>query len=252
MKAVFRLKGLKAEWWNPFTGNVTPASVESQSEADTTVRLDIEPYGSRVLVFTKRTLQRPQGRDSLTAPPAMYFSTGWQVSFGSNGQREQLDNLRSWTDDEKTRYFSGAATYEKTVAVPDNLVQEGLAVRIDFGEGRAVEVEVPRPPAAQAMRAALEGPIREAAVVYINDRRAGSVWSPPYSIDVTAFLRRGENKIRIAVANTAVNYMAGHALPDYRLLNLRYGERFQVQDLQKIRPVPSGLLGPIRLIANRN
>src|SRR5437867_11879046 len=82
--------------------------------------------------------------------------------------------------------------------------------------------------------------------------RGGAVWRPPYSLDVTALLRPGENKIRIDVANTAVNYMAGHALPDYRLLNLRYGERFQVQDLQKIRPVPSGLVGPVRLVANPN
>ena len=65
---------------------------------------------------------------------------------------------------------------------------------------------------------------------------------------MTSFLRRGQNRMRIEVANTAMNFLAGHALPDYRLLNLRYGERFQVQDLQKIRPLPSGLLGPVRLI----
>ena len=98
------------------------------------------------------------------------------------------------------------------------------------------------------MRATLEAPVRDAAIVYINGRRAGSIWHPPYSMDVTSFLRRGQNEIRIEVANTAVNYMAGHALPDYRLLNLRYGERFQDQDLQRIRPLPSGLLGPVRLI----
>jgi len=49
-----------------------------------------------------------------------------------------------------------------------------------------------------------------------------------------------------------MNYMAGHSLPDYRLLNLRYGERFQPQDLDKIEPLPSGLLGPVRLIAQPN
>src|SRR5262249_15998714 len=146
----------------------------------------------------------------------------------------------------------GVATYEKTVVVPDNLVRNGLTVRLDFGAGRPVEVEAPRPPSANAMRAALEGPIREAAVVYVNDRRAGSVWRPPYSIDGTEFLHAGTNKLGIMVANTAINYMAGHALPDYRLLNLRYGERFQVQDLQKIKPVPSGVVGPVRLVASRN
>jgi hypothetical protein len=31
------------------------------------------------------------------------------------------------------------------------------------------------------------------------------------------------------------------------LLNLRYGERFQAQDMDKVQPIPAGLLGPIRL-----
>ena len=99
------------------------------------------------------------------------------------------------------------------------------------------------------MRALLDGPVREAAVVTVNGRLAGSVWCPPYSIDVADFLRVGENKLRIVVGNTAINHMAGHALPDYRLLNLRYGERFQPQDMDKVQPVPSGLLGGIRLVS---
>jgi hypothetical protein len=86
--------------------------------------------------------------------------------------------------------------------------------------------------------------------VYINDQRAGAVWCPPYALDVTKFLRPGANKIKIEVGNTAINYMAGHSLPDYRLLNLRYGERFQPQDMDKIQALPSGLLGPVRLIAS--
>jgi len=43
--------------------------------------------------------------------------------------------------------------------------------------------------------------------------------------------------------------MAGHALPDYKLLNLRYGERFQPQDMDKVQPIPSGLIGRVTLIA---
>jgi len=48
-----------------------------------------------------------------------------------------------------------------------------------------------------------------------------------------------------------LNYMAGHALPDYRLLNLRYGVRFEAQDMDKVQPIPAGLLGPIRLLVMR-
>jgi hypothetical protein len=32
------------------------------------------------------------------------------------------------------------------------------------------------------------------------------------------------------------------------LLNLRYGVRFEAQDMDKVQAVPAGLLGPIRLV----
>jgi hypothetical protein len=51
------------------------------------------------------------------------------------------------------------------------------------------------------------------------------------------------------VGNLAINELAGTSLPDYRLLNRRYGERFSPQDMENLQPLPSGLLGTIRLIA---
>jgi hypothetical protein len=41
-----------------------------------------------------------------------------------------------------------------------------------------------------------------------------------------------------------MNAMSGMALPDYRLLNLRYGLRFEPQDMDRIAAQPSGLLTP--------
>jgi hypothetical protein len=97
------------------------------------------------------------------------------------------------------------------------------------------------------MRAWFEAPIRDAALITINGQRAGALWCPPYHIDVTALVRPSTNALSIRVGNTAMNHMAGRALPDYRLLNLRYGERFQPQGMDLIRPLPSGLLGPVSL-----
>jgi hypothetical protein len=243
LKATFRVAGMKPEWWNPFDGSVRPAVVEAQTSGGTTVAMDLEPYGSRVVVFSKRALS-PQAAGSSTPGAAIDLSTGWQVSFGAAGNPRQMQNLSSWTEDEATRYFSGVATYEKDVDVSPNLVGSGRSLKLDFGEGAPIPVQNLR----NGMQTWYEGPVRESAVVYINDKRAGAVWCPPYSLDVTGMLRPGQNKIRIMVANTAMNYMAGHSLPDYRLLNLRYGERFQAQDMDKIKPLPSGLLGPIRLV----
>jgi hypothetical protein len=156
-----------------------------------------------------------------------------------------MDKLSSWTEDDATKYFSGSAIYEKEIVLREDMVNRLTTVKLDFGEGQAL----PFQPSRSGMQTWFDAPIREAAVVYINDQRAGSIWCPPYSIDVTAFLRLGENRIRIVVANTAMNYMAGHSLPDYRVLSLRFGERFQAQDMDKVQVLPSGLLGPIRLTA---
>jgi hypothetical protein len=248
-RAAFRVEGLEPEWWDPMTGSVQPATVVERNANAVTMALDLEPYASRVLVFSRRTRQLQSGPSAGGAPPQeISLINDWQLSF-AGGAAVKLDSLRSWTDDERTRFFSGVATYEKTFTLPDNFPSTGVRLRLDFGEGKVVAA----PPAnvrVPGMRALLEGPVREAAVVTINGRRVGAVWCPPYSLDVTEFVKRGENQLRIEVGNTAINYMAGHALPDYRLLNLRYGERFQPQDMDKVQPVPSGLLGNIRLIAS--
>ena len=97
------------------------------------------------------------------------------------------------------------------------------------------------------MRALLESPVRESAVVFVNGQRAGTVWHPPYQLDLTRLLHAGSNHLRIVVANTAINEIAGRSLPNYRLLNLRYGERFMPQGFEHIAPLPSGLLGPVQL-----
>jgi len=98
------------------------------------------------------------------------------------------------------------------------------------------------------MWAYLDAPVRDAAEVYVNGSLAGVVWHPPYRIDVTAQLRAGSNEVRIVVGNTAINGLAGHPLPDYRLLWDRYGKLFEPQGMQDLHPLPSGILGPVTLI----
>jgi hypothetical protein len=99
------------------------------------------------------------------------------------------------------------------------------------------------------MRAWIESPVREAAVVYVNGQCAGSVWHPPYRIDVTHFLRPGDDNLEVIVANLAINELAGSPPPDYSTLNRKYGNRFEPQDMGDLQPLASGLVGPVRLIA---
>lgn len=235
--ARFGSKRAAAAWLDPDSGKLTRAS--------TTPELDLAPYESRVLVFTDAPLAGAAEAPPRNAPTVLAdLSQDWTVSFP--GARPQaMKTLRSWTDDVSTRYFSGEAVYAKEVAL-DAARLQGRRVVLDFGPGTPLAT-TPKVPA--GMRAMLDSPVREAAQVFVNGKAAGAVWRPPYSVDVTPYLSAGSNCIEVRVANLGLNARAGQALPDYRLLNVRYGERFKPQDTELVKPTPSGMLGPVRLMA---
>jgi hypothetical protein len=234
-RAEFRVTGRRSQWWDAFTGKTAGAG-------DQSVELDLAPYESRVLVFSnERLAQRPATRQA--AP--IDISSGWTVTFPGS-QPVSMDKLHSWTDEPDHKYFSGLAAYEKTINVDRTLLAPGREVYLNFGEGTPVTTVERR--SGNGMRAMLEGPVREAAMVYVNGKLVGSVWKPPYEIQVGDLLRPGQNSLRIMVANLAINGLAKGPPVNYQALNARFGERFQPQDMANLQPLPSGLLGPIRLI----
>jgi hypothetical protein len=235
--AQFRVEGLDASVWDPLTGKETWMGGK---------RLDLmlAPYESRVVVFSKVRGDEPQ----LTAAPRpgpIDLSAGWKVTFAGESQPVTMDAGHSWTEDNTRKHFSGQATYERTVTyrAADIARQQ---IYLTFGEGTPVATQERR--SGSGMRAMYEGPVREAAVVFVNGKRAGSVWCAPYQVDVSGLMQDGENAIRVVVANTAVNLLAKGPLPDYTALNAKYGKRFDAQDMGSVQPVPSGLLGPVKLV----
>jgi len=253
----FRTSGPRAEIWDAMNGQAVAADVRKQAPDATTIALNFEPYQSRVVVFTS---QRPgvtasnsgsesfPGRQhSSVAVPApnitLDLSSGWQITFADHSH-VIADRLNSWTESNATRFFSGVATYDRSLDLPADSLNAVNSATLDFGEGTALDVQVMR----NGMQTWFDPPIREAAVIYVNGQKAGSLWCPPYKLDIRSLLRSGRNDIRILVGNTALNYMSGRSLPDYKLLNLRYGERFQAQDMDKVRPIPSGIIGTPKLI----
>jgi len=232
-QATFRVTGLEPAWWDPFSASVTKASG---------VNVDLAPYESRVLVFSKDHVADSPAHSSPAS--TVDLSTGWKVTFSRSPEPATMRELRSWTEDERTRFFSGLATYEKTVTLSGPIVHP---LYLNFGEGTPVDATSERR-SGNGMRALLESPVREAAAVFVNGKPAGAVWHPPYEVEVGGLLHPGENSIRVIVANLAINAMAQGPLPDYKLLKARYGDRFQPQDLVNLQPLPSGMLGPVRLV----
>jgi len=242
--ARFRTSQNGAEWWDHVHGTTTGLAVIARDGARS-VPLHLEPYESGFVVFSNESLETvplaDAGDNRLSAAPIPVTLT--RMAYGDEAW--QPVRLGPWSDDVSRRYFSGVVHYEGTVTVPPGAGSARAA--LGFGKG----VPVAETPLRNGMRAWLDSPVREAAVVSVNDRRAGSVWCSPYEISLDGLLHDGVNTIRIDVANLAVNAMAGRPLPDYRQLNKRYGIRFEAQDMDQIRAEPSGLAGPIHVAISR-
>jgi len=241
--ATFRVKGKNPEWWDLFSGEATVAQVLHGPANGSRVPIDLEPYGSRLLVFSNR--EAPEG----TIPLELRYrlsqdiSRDWTVTFEGTGKTMVMDFLRPWNEIEGMQFFSGRAAYERKVYVPNSFLRQGMQADLNLGEPTTIPAQK-----AAHFQTWLDGPVREAAEVFVNGRRAGAIWHPPYELDIAPFLHAGLNELRILVGNTAVNEMAGSPLPNRTELTARYGERFQDQGNDLIRAIPSGLMGPVQLI----
>ena len=75
--ATLRIEKKSPQWWDPFTGKVTDAGRVSSSRGGSVLPLDLEPYGSRFLVFTDL------GRTSKAiAPPTPQLPEPFDLSQG--------------------------------------------------------------------------------------------------------------------------------------------------------------------------
>ena len=236
--ANFRQHGNYAESWDPFTGQISRLKNASD------VELPFQPYESRLIFFTNADERLPPWSPPQTdSGTSIDLSLRWKVTFNASKQAIHMSRLHSWSDEEKFKYYSGEVTYEKTFELP--VLGPGSRAVLDFGEGMPVPIPDPLP--TFNMRAYLESPVREAADVYANGQHVGVVWHPPYSIDLKPFLKPGQNDLRIVVGNTAINQLAGQSLPDYRLLNDRYGQRFVPQGMDHLQSLPSGIVSGLCL-----
>ncbi len=242
--------------WNPETGFPAP-NPTLVSNTDTFIEL--APYESAVYVFNSNPTPWTTAHGEMEE--VVDLSSNWKVTFTSTNKSAIEPTLTDWIADPATKNYSGEAVYTRdfSLAVLPNDSAEPIFLKIEGGNPTAPQ---PLPPpdrpvgirnplvtgTGPGMRAWYDPPVREAAIVYINGQRAGSLWHPPYRLDVTHLLKPGQNHIEIRVYNTAINAWAALPPHDYKSLIEKFGDRFQMQDLDKVQPVPSGLLGQIHLL----
>lgn len=219
------------------------------------VPVELAPYESRIFAFADRPGAGITRAAALAAPSTIQgtatpldISTGWTIRFAGSSASTPLDSLHSWTDLPGHQFFSGEAIYSRSFSL-NKTADAGGRVVLDFGDGTPIVDD--RRAGAGGMHALLDPPIREAAVIFVNGSRAGSLWHPPYRVEISRLVHAGENQIEVHVYNTAINEMAGHPRRDYSALYAAYGKRFEPQDMEHLKPIPSGLFGPVRIVQER-
>jgi hypothetical protein len=264
--ASFRVAGRAPELWNPVTGDRTWAAACTAEGGRTTVPLEFPPYGSWFVVF-----RSPGPKPSPTAeinasvietlselggPWSVHFPVGMSAAerdesemLKSSSREVVLDSLRSWTehDEPGIKYYSGAATYQRNFDLPAGIQSQGSGIGNGKWEMGSQESGIPDHPSSSRLWLDL-GEVRELAEVWLNGRSLGIVWAPPFRVDITDVVKPTGNLLQVEV----VNFWPNRIIGDQFLPPEKRFTRTNVRKLTKETPLmPSGLLGPVRLLSDR-
>src|SRR5262249_49923853 len=136
-----------------------------------------------------------------------------------------FDNLTAWNEnpDQGIKYFSGTATYTKSIDVPASWLGDAH-VWIDLGK------------------------VRNLAEVFVNGKSLGILWKQPFRLDVTSALKPGANSLEVKVTNGWANRIIGD-----RQANVTKTYTFTSPKFYKASSTlwESGLLGPVQVVQTR-
>ncbi|MDO5571212.1 MAG: glycosyl hydrolase [Bacteroidales bacterium] len=219
----FRVKGLKPQLWDATTGSIRELPSYSETETGTIVPMKLASLESAFIVFNEKSSSSSKIDVNMNYPqPKVIASiTDWEVKLDENkrGPKESLkmtepqDLSKSEIDDVK--YYSGNIIYKNKFNL-DSKPEGNIFIDMDK--------------------------VYVMAKVKINGQYAGGVWTEPYRLDISNFVKTGENDVEIEVVNTWVNRIVG----DLRLPEDQRKIWMTVQQWNAETPLePSGLVGPV-------
>lgn len=224
LAATFRVTGRAAELWSADTGAIQPASYAIHGRL-TSVPLKLAPHDAVFVVFDKSA---PLPQFIAVEPvriPVARLQGAWDVSFQPNRgapANAHFAALRDWSQnpDPGIRYFSGSATYTQTLEIASTTLKSGARFELDLGS------------------------VREVADVSVNGQPSGTVWKPPYRLDVTRALKPGANTFTIKVTNLWPNRLIGDKQPGAVKVAFASIDAYAAS----APLLASGLLGPVELL----
>jgi alpha-L-rhamnosidase len=275
----FRVSGMVPELWNPMTGEIQEILTYREENGQTIVPLNLEPEGSRFVIFRKASTRHlialskdgknifplneytgtdkpmltiakkgaavmadllepgkydftwsdgKKSQQSLNKPNKWTALVGnWTIDFdkkwGGPG-RVTTDTLQSWTlfASPGIKYYSGSAVYKRIFSVQATDLAAGK-VLLDLGN------------------------VLEMASIKINGTQLPVRWAAPFTFDISAFAKTGNNILEVEVTNLWPNRLIGDSkLPVAQRITKTNVVKYEIPDADNMLRV-SGLLGPVTL-----
>ncbi|HPT30794.1 MAG TPA: glycosyl hydrolase, partial [Prolixibacteraceae bacterium] len=248
----FRAIG-EPELWNGTTGETRKITQYSVQDGITAIPMEFFPNESFLITFSAaKAGQGSTESGNLNFPVSRLLKPlegPWTVRFdtvrGGPGTTE-FKELTEWNKHEQRgiKYYSGIAEYSKSFQFGKK--ERNKRYYLDLGE------------------------IHDIAGVTLNGKEQGIVWCAPWRIEISGALKKGENELKIEVANRWINRLLGDRLPpDVGVRKVRFengmlgGKEFTtgrytftpdaaMRSFKFTEPLPSGLLGPVTVQEIKN
>lgn len=220
----FRVLGMEPELWDPVTGRIRTLPAYRQTATGTEVPLKLHPLESAFIVFRKPA--SASGKREITANfpepvPLVRLDGPWNVTFEAarRGPEKpvvfaQLEDI-SKNENFDIRHYSGTILY-------------------------ATDFKLKNKPAGRLYMNLND--VGVMAKVKVNGQYAGGVWTAPYRVDITDWVKKGKNRVEVEVVTTWMNRLIGDSrLPEAERRTWTPCNPFKPDNaLQK-----SGLVGPV-------
>lgn len=190
----FSVKRKTPEIWDPKDGSSRPVdNYWMTSDGRIQMRLPLEESGSVFVVFKKPYIKpsRTQLREEKADKKSISLSENWSIAlapgFSGPGKSLSINTLSdlSQSQDPDVKYHSGEIVYNNSFNLND---LEGNRFILDLGK------------------------VAILAKIKINGQDVGTTWCEPHRIDLSEYVKEGENTLEITVVNLLFNRLAGDLL----------------------------------------
>jgi hypothetical protein len=223
-RMTFHVGNRVPELWRADTARTQPLAFRRTAHS-VVVPLEFAAHEAFFVVF-RQASERSKAAQPAHAREITRVLGPWEVRFQSGRGAPESSTFAQLTDwrtssNDGIKYFSGAATYRASIRLPALPAVPGRRLLLDLGG------------------------VHELAVVFLDGVAVGTAWHAPFEIELPPDVSPGTHPLEIRVDNLWVNRLIGDRQPGANAVAFAPQSPYTANSPL----MPSGLLGPVRILA---